>query len=76
VVERELAVQPTSCVLVGDHFVNDVTGAKRAGWSAIWLDRDRRGVEAWAVGDAPDATIASLSELPRVLDAWEAGTSG
>jgi HAD superfamily hydrolase (TIGR01509 family) len=75
VVERELSVQPTSCVLVGDHFVNDVTGAKRAGWSAIWLDRDRSGVEAWAVGDAPDATIASLSELPRVLDALEAGTS-
>jgi FMN phosphatase YigB (HAD superfamily) len=64
VVERELSVGPSSCALVGDHLVNDVSGAKRAGWSAIWLDRDG----AWGVGGAPDATITSLTELPDELE--------
>jgi HAD superfamily hydrolase (TIGR01509 family) len=70
VVERELSVGPGACVLVGDHLVNDVSGAKRAGWSAIWLDRDGDG--SWGLGDAPDATITSLAELHRVLEALEA----
>jgi HAD superfamily hydrolase (TIGR01509 family) len=68
VVERELSVGPSSCVLVGDHLVNDVSGAKRAGWSAVWIDREGDGVGSWLAGDAPDATVTSLDELPRVLD--------
>ena len=40
VVERQLGVGPAACVLVGDHPLNDVVGAKRAGWRAVWLDRD------------------------------------
>ena len=43
VVERELGVGPEACVLVGDHPVNDVAGAKRAGWRAVWIDRDGDG---------------------------------
>ena len=31
VVERELGLEPAECVLVGDHPLNDVVGAKRAG---------------------------------------------
>ena len=73
VVERELSVSPSSCVLVGDHLVNDVNGAKRAGWSAIWIDRDGDGVGSRTEGDVPDATMTSLDELPRVLD--ELGSS-
>jgi putative hydrolase of the HAD superfamily len=74
VVERELSVGPSSCVLVGDHLVNDVRGAKRPGWSAVWIDRDGFGVGSWSDGDALDATVTSLDELPRVLDAL--GSSG
>ncbi len=68
VVERHLSVSPSSCVLVGDHLVNDVSGAKRAGWSAIWIDREGDGVGSWTEADAPDATMTSLDALPRVLD--------
>lgn len=76
VVERELGVEPGGCVLVGDHPVNDVVGAKRAGWRAVWLDRDGEGNGAFAIvdeGDAtrPDAVISSLEELPVVLDQFE-----
>ena len=73
IVERELSVGPSSCVLVGDHLVNDVSGAKRAGWSAVWIDRDGDGVESWTEGHVPDATVTSLDELPRVLN--ELGSS-
>lgn len=75
VVERELSVGPSSCVLVGDHLVNDVSGAKRAGWSAVWLDRAGDGlgpIEQVADGDGrPDAVVTTLDDLPAALDALE-----
>ena len=73
--ERELGVGPAACVLVGDHPLNDVVGAKRAGWSAVWLDRDGGDAgmfEQLADGDErPDAIVSSLHELPRALDALD-----
>ena len=66
VVERELGVGPEVCVLVGDHPVNDVAGAHRAGWRSVWLDRDG-AVEFPADGPRPDAVVAALTELPDVL---------
>ena len=66
VVERELGLTPDACILVGDHPVNDVAGAQRAGWRAVWLDRDDAGLPPDA--DAiPDAVVQSLDELPGVL---------
>jgi len=74
--ERELGVGPAACVLVGDHPLNDVVGAKRAGWSAIWLDRDGEGVgmfEQLPDGDErPDGVVTSLDDLPDALDALDA----
>ncbi len=67
VVERELGVGPEACVLVGDHPVNDVAGAHHAGWRAVWLDRDG-AVLFPDEGPRPDAVVASLTELPDVLD--------
>ncbi len=66
VVERELGVGPDVCVLVGDHPVNDVAGARNAGWRAVWLDRDG-AVPFPGDGPRPDAVVASLTELPDVL---------
>jgi HAD superfamily hydrolase (TIGR01509 family) len=70
VVERQLGLDPFECVLVGDHLVNDVAGAKRAGWSAVWLDRDGIG-EGKGFEVRPDAVVRSLDELPAVLAALE-----
>jgi putative hydrolase of the HAD superfamily len=71
VVERQLGLGPGSCVLVGDHPLNDVAGAKRAGWHAVWLDRDGTGEFAPGPGwdETPDAVVASLAELGAVLHA-------
>jgi putative hydrolase of the HAD superfamily len=73
VVERQLGVEPGGCVLVGDHPINDVAGAKRAGWAAIWIDREGDGTFG-PLGDVeddldgkPDAVVRSLSELPAAM---------
>jgi putative hydrolase of the HAD superfamily len=79
IVERELGVPPTGCVLVGDHPINDVVGAKQAGWSAVWLDRDGDGSFAAAPAETdirPDAVVRSLSELPDALERMDRSLSG
>jgi putative hydrolase of the HAD superfamily len=78
IVERQLGVTAAGCVLVGDHPLNDVVGAKRAGWSAVWLDRVGYGVGAFEADEpsGPDAVIASLAELPDALGALDREFSG
>jgi FMN hydrolase / 5-amino-6-(5-phospho-D-ribitylamino)uracil phosphatase len=68
VVERALTVAPDACVLVGDHPLNDVVGAKRAGWHAVWLDRDGGGFPRETDGVRPDLVVQTLNELPAALD--------
>jgi HAD superfamily hydrolase (TIGR01509 family) len=68
VVEHQMELAPSACVLVGDHPLNDVAGAKRSGWRAIWIDR--RGDGTWsdqAFDETPDAVITSLEQLPDAL---------
>jgi putative hydrolase of the HAD superfamily len=67
VVERQLGVAPAACVLVGDHPLNDVVGAKRAGWAAVWIDREGGGDFPDAL-ERPDAVVTTLADLPAALD--------
>jgi putative hydrolase of the HAD superfamily len=69
IVERELALAPDGCVLVGDHPDHDVIGAKRAGWRAVWLDREGGGRYDPPPGsdERPDAVVTSLTQLPARL---------
>ena len=69
VVEHELQLAPQACVLVGDHPLNDVVGAKRSGWHAVWLDRAGDGTYLPQAGcpERPDAVITSLSQLDDAL---------
>jgi HAD superfamily hydrolase (TIGR01509 family) len=66
---RELGAAPEETLFVGDNWLADVQGAKRAGMRVVHFTR-------WAPpehfdrlsGDAePDATIARLDELPPLL---------
>ena len=70
VMERELDLGPAACVLVGDHPLNDVVGAKRAGWRAVWIDRDTGGefVPHPGCDEHPDVVVTSLADLPAALD--------
>jgi putative hydrolase of the HAD superfamily len=72
VAERQLDLSPSDCVLVGDHPLNDVVGAKRSGWRAVWLDRETGGDYRCPDGctEQPDAVVTSLADLAGVLAAW------
>ena len=50
--------------MVGDNPARDILGANRAGIRAIWIRRENQPLTP---GAQPDATIASLSELPALL---------
>jgi HAD superfamily hydrolase (TIGR01509 family) len=72
---QQLGLSPEACVLVGDHPLNDVVGAKRAGWSAVLIDRSGGGTYVQPAGcsEVPDAVVTSFSQLPRVLRRLHAG---
>jgi phosphoserine phosphatase len=61
-----LGVSPAEAVMVGDTPARDVLGAKRAGIGAVWIRRERQPLTR---GARPEATIASLEELPGLLAA-------
>jgi len=61
---------PRTCVFVGDRPLDDIHGAKSLGMRAVLLPND--GVPPCDAA-RPDAVIASLSELPPLVDAWMAG---
>ena len=71
VAETLMGVDPGSAVLVGDHPLNDVVGAKRSGWRAVWIDRSGDGSYPPPPGrvERPDAVITSLAQLTDVLTA-------
>ncbi len=50
---------PSAMLYIGDSYETDIIGAKKAGWNAVWLNRN----EADAKDNDADLTIASLSEL-------------
>lgn len=59
-VEQQLSLAPSQILLVGDDWTNDVLGARSAGWSVVWLNRDQRQQPVTLEGLH---TIASLTEL-------------
>jgi putative hydrolase of the HAD superfamily len=56
---------------VGDHPESDIDGARRAGLSTAWINRNG---EEWPDHlDDPDATVTSMAELWQLLDGPAAG---
>lgn len=66
---------PCQVLHVGDSLADDVLGAKRMGMKAVHLRRGTAKDAAQAASAAPDATIASLSELPALLTSWNEAKS-
>ena len=65
--ERRLGVSGAGVWYVGDTYETDVVGAKRAGWSCIWLDR--RGRPVPDVPEQPDLTVTSVDALCAAVKA-------
>lgn len=61
--------RPSELVYVGDHPENDVAAPQAAGCRGVWINRAGLPVPA---GLAPDAVITDLTELPAVLDRFDA----
>lgn len=62
---RQLGCLPEECAYVGDHPINDVDGARKAGMTGIWF----RSVGTW-MEDVPPAEygVDALGELPALLE--------
>lgn len=57
---------PEQCALVGDNVICDVVGARDAGWTGIWLNREGETPKLSAA-DLPEHVITSLAELPPLV---------
>lgn len=63
---------PEECVYIGDNWLADIQGAKRAGMRTVWV-REHVPYETFAPaeGDHPaDAEIERLTDLEAVLAGW------
>lgn len=72
-----LGVQPAQAAMVGDTLGADILGAKNAGIFAIWITRraDTPANREHAKTIQPDAVIATLAELPSLLQRLSATRS-
>lgn len=61
---RELACDPSECLMIGNSVTDDMMGAKNAGFYTCWY---KRGKENVSCPDA-DYQIDSITELPILLE--------
>lgn len=63
--EKRLGLQPDEICYVGDSYENDMSGAKKAGWKAVWFNhRDHKPTGEMA----PDYVVKSEKELAELLE--------
>jgi putative hydrolase of the HAD superfamily len=67
------ASDPARCVFVGDRLFDDVWGAQNVGMRAVHVPHS--AIPPYQVGHTVgehDATVQRLSELPEIVDSWNA----
>ena len=67
-----VGMEADACVYVGDNWLADIQGAKRAGMRAVWV-REHIPYESFPQqeGDHPaDAELDSVTDLPALLKSW------
>jgi len=62
IADRE-KVLPAECIMIGNHYVNDITGAKVAGMQTVFFNEK----ELTGPFDKADQVIDSMKELPDVI---------
>ena len=76
-VQEALGLDAGHIYYIGDSFANDVAGAKRAGWKAVWFNRRHHAVPGRddypdsrlgaGSGITPDFTAAGAEELAGIV---------
>jgi putative hydrolase of the HAD superfamily len=64
---ERFGVERRAAFMVGDQFGVDIVGAKRSGLRAIWKSTSPSPEGST---DQPDAVIASLVDLPAIVEGW------
>jgi len=64
--EQRLGVHHSELVMVGDSYHNDVAGAVKAGWRAVWYNPT--GQTAPALAPLHSAEILRMADLPLALE--------
>lgn len=64
--ERKMGLLPKECIFVGDNYLNDIVGAKRAGWKAIWINK--RGQDISGQEYQPDYTVSDEAGLKECIE--------
>jgi putative hydrolase of the HAD superfamily len=71
-VQKQLHLFPGELAMVGDSWNDDVQGALKAGWTALWLNRDGRPRPAHDP-EAALVEIPDLSAVPTIIERLQAG---
>lgn len=64
---QRAGVAASQAVHIGDHPGDDIAGARAAGMQAIWFNPQGK---PWTGEPEPPVQIASLAELPLLLERW------
>jgi putative hydrolase of the HAD superfamily len=64
---QRVGVAASQAVHIGDHPGDDIAGARAAGMQAIWFNPQGK---PWTGEPEPPVQIASLAELPLLLERW------
>lgn len=71
-VQKRLGLFPGQLAMVGDSWNDDILGALRAGWTAIWVNREGRP-RSKHDPNAELVEISSLAQIPSVIENLQAG---
>jgi HAD superfamily hydrolase (TIGR01549 family) len=68
---RDLGLEPSKMVYVGDEFYSDMVGGKSVGMTTIWINRRQRSqsdlVAKHGISSKPDLVLNSVSEMCELL---------
>lgn len=64
-IERELRLEESEMMMIGNNCKKDLQGAKQAGWTSIWFNENESMKEACKYADA---TVYHMSALLEVIE--------
>jgi HAD superfamily hydrolase (TIGR01549 family) len=70
--QKRLGLFPGELAMVGDSWHDDILGALRAGWTAIWINREGRPRPEHDP-EAQVVEVSSLAQVPAVIENLQAG---